>query len=109
MVTSPTAPAWRLILRAELAELTRLTGWLEDFVRAAKLTPDQAFAIQLAVEEAVANIISHSGAAENRQDISVELAASGCEVLAVIEDKGRPFDPTTVPPPRRPTSIDDAE
>jgi anti-sigma regulatory factor (Ser/Thr protein kinase) len=109
MVTSPTRPAWRLVLRAEFAELPRLTGWVEDFAQYAKLPSEQTFAIQLAVEEAVANIIAYSGAAENGQEIAVELGASGGEVLAVIEDRGRPFDPTTVPPRSQPASLDDAE
>src|SRR5262249_10629296 len=109
MVASPTRPAWRLILRAEVAELTRLTRWVEEFAQYAKLPPDQVFAIQLSVEEAVANVITHSGSAESGQDIAVELAASGDQVLAVIEDKGRPFDPTTVPPPIQPASLAEAQ
>jgi len=109
MVTSPTRPAWRLILRAELAELSRLADWVEDFARHAKLPPDQVFAVQLSVEEAVMNIISYSRVAENGQDIALELAASGGEVLVVIEDKGRPFDPTTVPPRSQPASLAEAE
>lgn len=95
-------------MRAELAELARLTAWVEDFSQQAKLPSGQSFAIQLCIEEAVANIIRHSGAAENGQDIALELAASGQDVLAVIEDSGRSFDPTTVPPPSTPASLAEA-
>src|SRR5262249_30014973 len=109
MVTFPTRPAWRLILRAEHGELARLTGWGGDFAQYANLPPDQVFAVQLSLEEAVANLIAHSGRAESGQEIAVELAASGGEVLAVIEDKGRPFDPTAVAPPSRPASLDEAQ
>ena len=109
MVIPSTSPAWRIILRAEVAELVRLTEWIEHFAQQAKLPPDQAFAIQLCVEEAVVNVIMHSGVAENGQPITLELAASGYDVTAVIEDKGRPFDPTTVPPHSKPASLKDAE
>jgi anti-sigma regulatory factor (Ser/Thr protein kinase) len=108
MITSPPSSAWRLIIRAELGELSRLSGWAEDFAQQAKLPSGQSFAIQLGVEEAVANIIKYSGAGENGQDITLELAASGQDVLAVIEDSGCPFDPTTAPPPSKPASLADA-
>lgn len=54
----------------------------------------------------MANIIRYSGAAG--QDIALELAASGRDVLATIEDNGQSFDPTTFPPPSQPTSLTDA-
>jgi anti-sigma regulatory factor (Ser/Thr protein kinase) len=106
MVTSPTGPAWRIIVRAELAELARLSGWAEDFAQDAKLPSRQSFAIQTCLEEAVANIIMYSGAAG--ADIALELAASGRDVLATIEDNGQSFDPTAFPAPSRPGSLADA-
>ena len=106
MVTSPTGPAWRITVRTELAELARLNRWAEDFARNAKLPSGQSFSVQICLEEAVANIIMYSGAAG--QDIALELAVSGQDVLATIEDNGQSFDPTTFPPPSRPTSLGEA-
>jgi anti-sigma regulatory factor (Ser/Thr protein kinase) len=106
MATSPTGFAWRIIVRAELAELARLTRWAEDFAQSAKLPSGQSFALQTCIEEAVANIIMYSGAAG--QDIALELAASGRDVLATIEDNGKSFDPTIFPAPSQPTSLGDA-
>lgn len=106
MATSPTGSAWRIIVRAELAELARLSGWAEDFAQNAKLPSGQSFAVQTCIEEAVANIIMYSGAAG--QDIALELAASGRDVVVAIEDNGQSFDPTTFPAPSQPTSLEDA-
>jgi anti-sigma regulatory factor (Ser/Thr protein kinase) len=108
-MTSPShAPARKLVIRAELAQLEQLAHWAEDFVRAAKLPSDRLFAIQLCVEEAVANVIMHSGAGEERQDIAVELAQAGDDVLATIADRGRSFDPTAAPAYRKLASIAEA-
>ncbi len=97
-----------MLIPAELGELERLATWTDDFGRSAQLPPNLLFAIQLCIEEAVANIIMYSGAAEERQDVAVELVQSGIDVLAIIEDGGRSFDPTAVPPHRKPASIEEA-
>ena len=46
----------RLLLRKDVAELERLAGWIEGFTRQGT-SPDVSFAVQLCLEEAVANII----------------------------------------------------
>ncbi len=58
----------RLVLRSELAELSQLTAWTQDFARRTKLSSDTLFALQLCIEEAVANIIMHGGAPADRQE-----------------------------------------
>src|SRR5262249_30852012 len=84
------------------------TRWAEDFARRANLPASLLFAIQLFIEEAAANIIMYSGAGEVRQAITLELIGDGNDVFAVIEDGGRVFDATAVPPRRAPASIEDA-
>jgi serine/threonine-protein kinase RsbW len=98
----------RLTIRPELAQLARLAAWAEDFVRLAGLPSDRVFAVQLCVEEAVANVIRHSGAADGREDIAVELIAAEDQVLATIADRGRSFDPTAAPAFCKPASIAEA-
>ena len=46
----------RLELRSDLAELKRLAGWIKAQAQQ-ELSADTSFAIQLCLEEAVANII----------------------------------------------------
>jgi serine/threonine-protein kinase RsbW len=98
----------RLTIRPELAQLEQLAPWAEDFVRVAGIPSDRLFAIQLCVEEAVANVIRHSGAADGREDIAVELVQAEDHVLATIADRGRSFDPTVAPAFCKPASIADA-
>jgi len=98
----------RLTIRPELAQLDRLASWAEDFVHVAGIPSDRLFAIQLCVEEAVANVIRHSGAADGREDIAVELVQSEDQVLATVADRGRSFDPTAAPAFCKPASIAEA-
>jgi anti-sigma regulatory factor (Ser/Thr protein kinase) len=100
--------ARRLSLRKNIDELPRLAQWIEAWTEQAA-SPGVAFAIALCVEEAVANIIMHSTAANDRLDITVELKRNGNVLTAQIEDNGRAFDPTGVPSPSPAASIEDAK
>ena len=68
-----------------------------------------SFAVQLCLEEAVANVIMYGGAKGDRLEIAVELERNGEALVARIEDNGRQFDPTPVPAPSIATSLEDAK
>jgi anti-sigma regulatory factor (Ser/Thr protein kinase) len=95
----------RLVLRNDLAELERLAGWLEDWARE-DVSPAVSFAVQLCLEEAVANVIMYGGT--GRVEIAVEVERNDGALVALIEDNGRQFDPTQAPAPSRATSLQDA-
>jgi anti-sigma regulatory factor (Ser/Thr protein kinase) len=90
--------AKRLVLRNDLAELERLAGWIEDWSQHG-VSPDKSFAIQLCLEEAVANVMMYRAANDDRVEIAVELERSGDTLVARIEDTGPYFDPTQVGSP----------
>lgn len=102
-----TTGSGRLILRSSLDELQRLTAWVEHIASEAALTAEQAFALQLCLEEAVANIVMYGGAAVDAP-IAVEVSQAGGDLTVAIEDSARPFDPTQVPPREKPASLDQA-
>jgi serine/threonine-protein kinase RsbW len=88
--------AHRLELRADLSELRRLAEWIK--ARAPQvLSADGLFAVQLCLEEAVANIIMHGGGKGDRLEIAIELERNGGTLVARIEDTGCEFDPTQFP------------
>ena len=107
MIAMPDLDARRLVLRNNLAELNRLAGWIEGWAQQ-DLSPDLSFAVQLCLEEAVANIIMHS-VANGRLEIAVEVERKDQTLVARIEDNGSAFDPTQVPPPPIPASLDEAK
>jgi anti-sigma regulatory factor (Ser/Thr protein kinase) len=100
--------ARRLVLRNDVAELQRLAGWIEGFARQGMST-DVSFALQLCLEEAIANIIMYGAARDDRLEIAVELERNEGTLVARIEDNGRQFDPTRAPPPAVATSLEQAK
>ena len=98
----------RLELRGDLSELRRLAGWIRT--RSAQvLSADTLFAVQLCLEEAVANIIMHGGAKDGRLKIAIELERNGGTLVARIEDTGCEFDPTQFPPLSVAKSLEEAK
>jgi serine/threonine-protein kinase RsbW len=104
----PGLGADRLILRNDLAELKRLTGWLEDWAQR-DMSPEVSFAVQLCLEEAVANVIMYGAPRDDRLEIAVEVERVDGTLVARIEDNGRHFDPTQVPARQPATSLEDAK
>jgi len=97
----------RLKLGSDLAELKRLAGWIES---QQELSDETSFAIQLCLEEAVANIIMYAGAGQDdRLEITVHLERNDGIVVARIEDNGREFDPTRFLPLSVAKSLEEAK
>lgn len=98
-----------LELCGDLSGLRRLAGWIEARSQHG-LSADTWFAVQLCLEEAVANIIMHGGGAkDDRLQIAVALERNGGTLVARIEDSGREFDPTQFPPPSVAKSLEEAK
>jgi anti-sigma regulatory factor (Ser/Thr protein kinase) len=98
----------RLELRGDLSGLRRLAGWIKAGAQH-ELSDDTSFAVQLCLEEAVANIIMHGGVNGDRVEIAIELERDGGTLVARIEDSGREFDPTQFPPPSVAKSLEEAK
>jgi len=102
----PSSNTIRLVLCNDLTELKRLAGWIEDWSQD-RLSPDLSFAVQLCLEEAVANVMIHRAGSDDQMEIAIELERSGDTLIACIEDSGPPFDPTQVPPPTLTPSLEE--
>jgi anti-sigma regulatory factor (Ser/Thr protein kinase) len=98
----------RLFLSHSRPEMARLSSWLDEQERLLAMPQGVAHAVRMCLEEAVVNLIDHTPPTSERPDIAVDLAWQGGVMVAVVEDRGAPFDPRAVPLPARPTSLDDA-
>jgi anti-sigma regulatory factor (Ser/Thr protein kinase) len=81
---------------------TSLENICEFITREAKvagLNIDSVYAVQLAVDEACSNIIEHAYSGENNGEIVCECNALDDGLEVILKDKGKPFDPETVPEP----------
>jgi len=102
------AESSRLVLHNDLAELKRLAAWIEVWARQG-VSSDVSFAVQLCLEEAVANVIMYGGVSDARLKIVIEIERNGTTLVARVVDNGRQFDPTQAPPPSMPTSLVEAK
>ena len=94
-----------LTLQPHLQELVRLRAWLEALGREHQLDPDLVDRLTYCSEELFVNVVTHNPGL--RAAIHVRLDVRGTEVALTIEDDGAAFDPTKVPPPAKPRSLDE--
>jgi phosphoserine phosphatase RsbU/P len=99
VTTSIADDSARIVLRNDFQELTHLAAWIEDVVQRFCLPEAASFAIQLCLDEAVANIIMHGKTERKASEIVITFTRAQDDFVLRIEDDGPPFDPTTVPPP----------
>ena len=74
------------------AALHDATAEAHRFAGVAGLTVENASRLAIVVEELVANLYDHGGLGAN-DVFTLELSATGRELLIVLEDTGTPFDP----------------
>lgn len=80
------------------AGLGQLGPWVDTVCTRLRVPHEAEYALRLCLEEVVANIVMHGGAAGTPIGLSVWLEPGS--VTARIEDEGAPFDPTRTPPPQ---------
>ena len=84
-------------LKNRLPEIARLTERLGRFAADNELTPSVLHDINLALEEAVTNIISY-GYSDNREhEILIHIRIKPGEVIVELKDDARAFNPLTAP------------
>jgi serine/threonine-protein kinase RsbW len=92
-----------MVMRNDSGELGKLTQWIVEACAAAQIPGKTSFAVQLCLDEAVANILQHgSQCAEGGAGataIAASLERSASDVVLAIEDDGEAFDPTGAAPP----------
>lgn len=87
-----------LILEAGPEAAARALDFVADACREWKIDEDALFDIQLAVDEAISNIVEH-GYAETGGPITLRVKRDGLDVIIELVDRGKFFDPSTVPAP----------
>jgi serine/threonine-protein kinase RsbW len=87
-----------LKIMAKLEHLAEIYGFVRDTAATLSLDSADAYDLQLAVDEAVTNIIIH-GYQGRGGKIEIEIEQDGDTLVVRLRDEAPPFDPTTVPPP----------
>ena len=80
-------------LKNDLAEITRLAEELEAFCEANGVSMDTVMALNLALEEAVTNIIDYGYGPDGDHEVTVELMIDDGNIQATIGDDATEYNP----------------
>ena len=94
-------------LKNRLAEIARLGERLGEFAALHQLTPSVLYNLNLALEEAVTNIISHGYSDHREHEILVRIRVESGEVIAELKDDAPAFNPLTAPDADVTTPLDE--
>ena len=97
-----------LKIEGKLENLSLIRDFIGDTMRSFGLDNHKIFDVQMAVDEACTNIIEYGYANANEVGtIDIACQRKGEEIVVVIKDRGKPFDPTTVQPPDLNASLEE--
>ena len=97
-----------LILENNPKELIRLSQWIDTFTQQHNIAEKSSFKMELAVVEAVSNIIDY--AYDNKQSaFSVASEIVDNAIVIEVEDTGRPFNPLASPDVELADNLNEAE
>lgn len=87
----------KLTLHNDVAEVSLLAEWVEQIGEELGLEMPEVFQLNLALEEAVVNVMNYAYEDSGLIDLSAKVVDS--EIVFVLEDSGKAFDPTKVDDP----------
>lgn len=87
-----------------LRAIDEVREWANHHVAEAGVDEEFAFAVEIALAEALANVVRHSFRGEPDHVVPVTLEIDDREARITIRDRGEPFDPS----PYRPPDLDHA-
>jgi serine/threonine-protein kinase RsbW len=90
---------FKLRVSSETKNLATISDFVSAFARESALNDDDTFALQMAADEACANVIEHAYSGRPDGTVSIECRLANDEVILTIRDRGQPFDPKAVPRP----------
>ena len=87
----------KLILQNEVAEISKLAIFIDELGEEFGLSPELVFNLNLVLEEAVSNVILYAYPKEEHQTISLLAKKKENQLIFVLTDSGKEFDPTQAP------------
>jgi anti-sigma regulatory factor (Ser/Thr protein kinase) len=102
-----------LSISAEACEFARASAWLESICNARDVPVDERYKLDICMNEALANVISHGGPAAIENPILLTLTMTGSRASGVaslaLHATGVPFDPTLHQTRPAPQTLEEAE
>lgn len=98
-----------LVIKNDISEIERLAIFIEELGEKLSLNPVLVMNLNLALEEAVSNIILYAYPEKLGEDISIKASKIGESIIFTISDNGVEFDPTVLPDADITLSAEDRE
>ena len=86
-----------LVIENDISEISKLAVFIDELGEKMNLTPELIFNLNLVLEEAVSNVILYAYGEEKHKEISLMANMSDGNLVFVLTDSGKVFDPTKVP------------
>ncbi|MBR5067864.1 MAG: SpoIIE family protein phosphatase [Bacteroidales bacterium] len=91
---SANSNSYHIILPCDVSQTPRLAEWVEGICEDAGFGPTTIMQINLAIEEAVVNVMKYAYPNGSEGDVNLEAVTEPDWLTFTITDDGRPFDPT---------------
>ena len=98
---------YHLTLDNDLQQISLLAGFVDRIREENNLDPNLAMNINLALEEAVTNVISYAYPPGTQEKVNLEAVLEDRTLRFTLTDRGMFFDPTTVPEADTTASLED--
>lgn len=83
-----------IVLPNNVQATPRLAAFVEEMCEAVGFSPSDTTMINLAVEEAVVNVMKYAYPPDTKGDVTIEAVSNDVRLKFTIIDSGAPFDPT---------------
>ena len=80
----------------DIAEVPRCSAFVQDVCKEVGFDNTTTMSINLAVEEAVVNVMNYAYPEGTKGNVNIEACANDVRLKFIITDSGKPFDPTVV-------------
>lgn len=100
---------FKLTRAAELESLPIFRNFVAEALKKIPVDPQITYDIQLAIDEACTNIITHGYANLDPGSVILEIKLSPAEIQLTITDFGHPFEPSEAPRPDVEAALEDRE
>lgn len=86
---------YTLVIKNKTEEIAKCSDFVEISCEALGVSMKWMLKLQLVLEEAVSNVISYAYSNNTVEDILIRISKKGNALVVVVEDTGKPFDPTS--------------
>jgi serine/threonine-protein kinase RsbW len=110
--TSPSVPdgaseSAELVIENRLQELGRVSAAIDELAARRGIPQDAAFDVNVALDEVLANLISHAYRDDATHIIHLDVLATAAALEVRVRDDGVPFDPLAAPTPNLQASLEE--